>query len=297
MTSIGIIGIIGIGAMGRAMAENLLQRDVELAVYNRTPSRLADLKERGVVVERSSAGVVQHANCTLMCVADDAAVRDVIFGPAMTADVLRDKHIVDLSSISVSLARECYARCKSLGGSYLDAPVSGGVEGAREGTLSIMVGGDKAAFDRVQPVLAWLGNNVTWLGAAGNGALAKQINQIVVASYLAGLGEAFALAERLGMDLQTLRSAIGGGYAQSRVLDAKFPNYVADRYEPGGRASLHKKDLNNALAVAEEHGLRPPLTKVLRDLFVEAEALGYGHLDHSVLYRVLHEKMQDQGGN
>ena len=156
-----------------------------------------------------------------------------------------------------------------------------------------MVGGEQESFSYVLPLLKYLGKNVTYVGPAGSGALTKQINQIIVAAYLAGLGEAFALADKLGIDLQTLKTAISGGYAQSRVLDAKFPNYLTDRYKPGGRISLHKKDLDNALTVAADHDLRLSLTETLRDLMSEAQGMDYGDLDHSVLYKVLRKKMED----
>lgn len=221
--------------MGRAMAENLHERGIKLSVYNRTAKKLTGLRELGVTLESEPAAVVRSTDCTLICVSDDTATRSVIFDPGMTDDALDGKYIVDLSSISVALAKECFTTCLAHNALYFDAPVSGGVEGAREGSLSIMVGGEQESFSYVLPLLQYLGQNVTYVGPAGSGALTKQINQIIVAAYLAGLGEAFALADKLGIDLQTLKTAIRGGYAKSRVLDAKFPNYLTDRYKPGGR--------------------------------------------------------------
>lgn len=280
--------------MGRAMVENLHDRGFALSVYNRSAKRLAGLKELGVSVETSPAAVIQNTDCTLVCVADDAATRSIVFDPSMTDDKLSGKYIVDLSSISVALATECFAFFQARNAHYFDAPVSGGVEGAREGTLSVMVGGEQEYFSHILPILNHLAQNVTLVGPAGSGALTKQINQIIVAAYLAGLGEAFALAENLGIDLQILKTAISGGYAQSRVLDAKFQNYVTGQFEPGGRIALHKKDLDNALSVAADHDLKLNLTEVLSGLLSDALEMGYGDLDHSVLFKVLSNKMQDK---
>ena len=279
--------------MGQAIAENLLEHDIEISVYNRTASKLAGLKKLGVQTEPDLASVIRKTDCTLICVSDDNATRSIIFDPKLTEEVLAGKYIVDLSSISAALAEECFTSCKSRNALYFDAPVSGGVEGAREGSLSIMVGGDPEAFSHIRPLLENLGQNVTYVGTAGFGAVCKQINQIVVAAYLAGLGEAFALADKLGIDLQTLKSAISGGYAQSRVLDAKFPNYVSGRFEPGGRVKLHKKDLTNAMSVAADNNLKLSFTETLSELMSEAIDMGYGDLDHSVLFKVLRKKMDD----
>ena len=288
------IGIIGIGAMGKAMVENLHAHGIALSVYNRSTDKLVGLRELGVSIEPDPATVVRHTDCTLICVADDAATRSIIFDSSMTDENLAGKYIVDLSSISVALVTECFTFLQARDAHYFDAPVSGGVEGAREGTLSIMVGGDREHFSQVLPILNFLGQNVTFVGPTGSGALTKQINQIIVAAYLAGLGEAFALAEKLGVDLQILKSAISGGYAQSRVLDAKFENYITGRFEPGGRIALHKKDLDNALSVAADHDLKLNLTEVLNELLSDAIEMGYGDLDHSVLFKVLRNKMQEK---
>lgn len=284
------IGIIGIGSMGKAIAENLSEKSYSLNIYNRTRSKLAWVKHSSIKICDNPVSVFWESDFILLCLSDDNTVKSVL--QEQSWNEIKNRFIIDLSSISSNQAKENFEFCRKRDAYYFDAPVSGGVEGARKGDLTIMVGGLNEKFKIILPILKEIGNQVTFMGSAGSGSITKQINQIIVASYLAGISEAFAFADLLKMDLKKVYKAISKGYAQSRVMEAKFPNFINDTFPLGGKVSLHKKDLVNTLKTAKSSNVKLKLTEFYLNLFETAEKSGFEDFDHSVLFKVFKEKLR-----
>lgn len=288
------VGVIGIGSIGAAVCKNLLNNGLSLCIYNRSQNKTNQFIDNDkVIIAESSTDVFFNCEITIIALTDDTAVRNVI----LTNDYINEnynseKSIIDLSSISSELAQECFYHCKKLGFNYFDSPISGGVEGTLDGSLSIMVGGDESKFDHIKSTLNLLGKSVVYLGRSGIGSIAKQINQIIVASYLVGIGEAFAFAKAMDIDISTLKGAIEDGYCQSRVLEVKFPNIKSDNYPLGGRVSLHLKDLRNAISSAAKNNLKLPTTEFYEKLYNDAVEIGLSDSDHSAIHKLLKEKLK-----
>ncbi|WP_406053002.1 2-hydroxy-3-oxopropionate reductase [Kribbella sp. NBC_00889] len=275
------IGFVGLGVMGRPMAANLLAAGHELSLYRgRT-----DLEGH---VCRSAKEAAERSEVVILMVPDTPDVESALFGPDGVAAGLREGSLViDMSSISPTATVGFAARIEELGCAYLDAPVSGGEVGARDATLTIMVGGRPEVFERARPIFATLGKNITLIGGAGAGQTAKVANQIVVALTIEAVAEVLLFAKAAGADPAVVREALMGGFASSRILELHGERMVTQTFDPGFRIRLHRKDLGLAVQAAAELDLALPNTAATQQLMNAAIADGDGDLDHSALYRTL----------
>jgi 2-hydroxy-3-oxopropionate reductase len=232
--------------------------------------------------------VAERSEVVFTMVPDTADVEKVLFSEGGIAEGLRSGGVVvDMSSIAPSAERRFAEAIRKLGGDYLDAPVSGGDVGAREATLTIMVGGSEAAFQKVEPLFRLMGKNVTRVGESGSGAVAKVANQIVVALAIEAVAEALLFASKAGVDPARVRQALLGGFASSRVLEVHGERMLRRSFAPGARIPLHQKDLQNALSGAREMGLALPATALAQQLFQACVAMGGAAWDHSAMVRAL----------
>jgi 2-hydroxy-3-oxopropionate reductase len=281
------LGFIGLGIMGRPMAANLLAARHTLYLHSRSGVP-QELVAAGGVACSGPREVAAHAEVVFTMLPDTPDVEKVLFGPGGVAEGLAPgKVVVDMSSSSPAATRAFARRVAALGCEYVDAPVSGGDVGAREATLTIMVGAGEAAFARVEPLLRRMGRNVTRVGGHGAGHTAKVANQIVVALHIEAVAEALLFAARAGVDPAKVREALLGGFAASRVLELHGARMVEARFEPGARIELHQKDLGVALAAARELGVALPGTALAQVLFDACRAQGAARLDHAALVKAL----------
>ena len=281
------LGFIGLGIMGAPMAGHLLAAGHSLAVYTRSalPPGIAG---SAAVACANATEVAQKADIVFLMVPDTPDVEAVLFGEhGVAAGLSPGKTVVDMSSISPTATKAFAQRINALGCDYLDAPVSGGEVGAKAATLTIMVGGPEDAFERVRPLFALMGKNITRVGGNGDGQTCKVANQIVVALNIAAVGEALVFASRAGADPARVREALMGGFAASRILEVHGERMIKRTFAPGFRIRLHQKDLNLALQGARELGVALPQTAGAAQLMQACAAHGLQDLDHSALVRAL----------
>ncbi len=238
------------------------------------------------------------ADLTIAILKDDAVVRAVLGGPeGAIAAAAPGSLVVDMSTVSPALARELAAAAGERGVGFLDAPVSGGDVGAREGTLSIMVGGEAADLERARPVFDVLGSRVTHVGAAGAGQIAKACNQVLVAVIFAGLAESLVLGSKLGADPARILDAVGGGMAANRIMEVRRGNFLDHDFAPGFKVDLHHKDLEIALAASGEVDAPLPLTAEVQQMFRQLRAAGHGDEDDSALLRIAEQRAAHRLGD
>ncbi len=280
------IGFVGTGIMGRPMARRLQKAGHQLFIVRHRAAPPQELLDAGAVLVESATGLAEASDVVFTMVPDTAAVEDALFREqGVAAGLSPGKVVVDMSSISPSASKVFAERIRRLGCEYLDAPVSGGDMGARDGTLSIMVGGDRDAYERVKPLFDVVGRTVTLVGGAGAGQLCKVANQMIVGINIAAVSEALVLASKAGLDPVQVREALLGGFASSRILEVHGQRMIDRAFKPGGRIELHQKDLGLALAEAEQLGVATPMTTVCRDLMDACAAQGGAGWDHSALIR------------
>ena len=283
----GAIGFIGLGIMGRPMALNLIKGGHTLFLQSRSgvPADLVEAGGRACVTQKE---VASNADVIITMVPDTPDVEAVLFGADGVAQGLsQGKTVVDMSSISPIATKQFAGRINELGCEYLDAPVSGGEVGAKNGTLSIMVGGNEATFGRVRPIFELMGKNITLVGGNGDGQTCKVANQIVVALTIEAVGEALLFASKAGADPARVRQALMGGFASSRILEVHGERMIKRTFDPGFRIELHQKDLNLALAGARALGLSLPNTSTCQELLNACSAQGGAKWDHSAMVRAL----------
>lgn len=250
------VGFIGLGIMGKPMARNIQQAGYPLVVYNRSRAAMEELAVTGATLAPSPQALAEQVEVVITCLPDSPDVEAVILGPnGILAGARSGMLCIDMSTIAPATARQVYARLKERGVASLDAPVSGGDIGAQQGTLSIMVGGDEAAFARALPILQTMGKNIVHIGAAGAGQVTKACNQIVVALTVQAVAEAFSLAQQSGVDPARVREALLGGFAQSRVLEVHGQRMLSGNFQPGFKLNLFRKDINIVLQTARELNL------------------------------------------
>ena len=283
------IGFIGLGVMGTPMAMHLNAAGHQLFVFTRSkvPPEIAQSRATQCT---SASGVAERADIIFLMLPDTPDVEAVLFGEQGVAAGLskaKSKVVIDMSSISPVATKTFAGRIKDLGSDYLDAPVSGGEVGARNATLSIMVGGDAAVFDRIRPLFELMGKNITRIGSNGDGQTCKIANQIIVALNIAAVGEALVFASKAGADPAIVRQALLGGFASSRVLEVHGERMIKRTFTPGFRIALHQKDLNLALEGARALSLALPQTAGAAQLMQSCAALGHAQADHSALVMAL----------
>jgi 2-hydroxy-3-oxopropionate reductase len=289
------LGFIGLGLMGRPMAGNLLKAGYPVVVTSRSQGPVDALVAAGATHAATPAEVARQTTRIFMCLPDSPDVEHVMAGDGGVFGAMQPGTIiVDHSTISPTVARQLAARAAELGGAMLDAPISGGDVGAKAGTLSIMVGGDQAAFDAVKPILDVMGNpeKVIRIGEAGAGQLCKVCNQMVIGGTLTAVSEAFALARKAGVDPARVREALLGGYAQSKVLEVHAERILSGKHVPGFRAKLYAKDIGIASDALASHQVPAPVTAVVRQLVSALLAAGRGEDDLSGLATVLFDMAQ-----
>ncbi|HEY5091851.1 MAG TPA: NAD(P)-dependent oxidoreductase [Acidimicrobiales bacterium] len=280
------VGFAGLGTMGAFMAANLVRAGFTVTVWNRTQGRTANLLELGAHEAPSPKELAQSSDIVVTCLTDSPQVNDVLFGEQGLAEGLAAGSLfIDCSTISPIGAQEIARQLSDLGVSMLDAPVSGGSEGARLGTLSIMVGGDHVDVERAQPVLSAMGSTVTHLGAVGAGQWAKAINQVILAGVYLGVAEGITLGLKAGLDVERVVGALEGGAAASWVLTNRSGNMINDDNPLGFKIALHRKDLGIGLALAEKVGAVLPVTAMAATFEDGLTSQGHGGDDISALAR------------
>ena len=281
------IGFVGLGIMGSPMAENLIKGGHEVFLYS-IPSIPDVLVQAGGKACASGKEVAENADIVITMVPDTPHVAAALFDANGIAEGLTPgKIVVDMSSISPVETKKFAERVNALGCDYLDAPVSGGEVGARQATLSIMVGGKEEAFDKVKPLFALMGKNITLVGGVGAGQTCKVANQIIVALNIEAVGEALLFASRMGADPARVRQALMGGFASSKILEVHGERMINRTFNPGFRIELHQKDLNLALSSARAIGVSLPNTATAQELFNSCAAHGGAAWDHSGMVRAL----------
>ena len=284
------VGFIGLGLMGRPMATNLIKAGYPLVVHSRSPHPVDALVALGARRAESPADVARQVTRVITMVPDSPDVEQVLEGDNGVFGALqRGTIIIDNSSIAPGVARRLAAKAKSLGAQMLDAPVSGGEIGAINASLSIMVGGEQAAFDAVKPILDVMGNpdRVIRIGDSGAGQICKVCNQMVIGGTLVAVSEAFALARKAQVNVALVRDALLGGFAASKVLDVHGQRMLESNYKPGFRAKLFAKDLKIAISTLAENETAAPVSSVVQQLVTAMLADGRGEDDYSGLATVL----------
>jgi 2-hydroxy-3-oxopropionate reductase len=278
------VAFIGLGVMGAAMAANIAKAGFALAVHSRTRDKAAALEAGGARWAATPAEAARGAAFVGLCVPDTPDVEAVLFGPGGVASgVAPGTVVVDFSTISASAAASFAARLAEAGAALLDSPVSGGPGGARDGTLTCMVGGDAAAFTRAEPVFRAVGRTLTHLGPPGAGQVCKSANQLVVATTMLAVAEALALGRKAGLDPAAMRQALSGGSARSFVMENHAQRMIEGSFAPGFRAELMRKDLRLSAGAMRDHGVFAPATGLTASLLEALVASGRGSLDSASL--------------
>ena len=281
------VGFIGLGIMGRPMAEHLQAGGHELYVFDikQPPQELAN---KGAALCGSGREVATRSDIVIIMVPDTSDVEAALFAPGGVAEGLSPgKIVIDMSSISPIETKAFASKVNGLGCQYLDAPVSGGEIGAKQATLTIMVGGPEEAFNKARPLFDLMGKNITLVGANGDGQTCKVANQIIVALTIEAVGEALLFASKAGANPAKVRAALMGGFASSRILELHGDRMVKRAFDPGFRIELHQKDLNLALAGARALKISLPNTATCQELFNACASRGGAKWDHSAVVRAL----------
>lgn len=288
------VGFIGLGAMGMHMARSLQRAGWLAGVWNRTPDKaLALAAETGCTAAPTPAALASACDAVVLCVSADADVLAVV--DALLPGVKPGLLVMDCSTVGAATAREAARRLATVGADFLDCPVSGGVEGARDAKLTVMVGGTPAAFERAQPVLAKLGHAVTHMGPIGHGQATKATNQILCAGAIQAAAEAMAFAKHEGLPLERVIEALGKGAGSSWYFVNRAPNMVRGTYPPGFRVKLHEKDLKICREMGEKHGVHLPIVEMTLLHFQRLIAAGHGDEDISTIFR-LKDALYERGG-
>ncbi|MFC7198825.1 NAD(P)-dependent oxidoreductase [Halospeciosus flavus] len=284
------VGFVGTGIMGRPMAENVLDAGYDVVAHNRSPSSVEALVDQGARAADSPAEVTRESDVIVTVLPDTEVVEDVVYGDdGILPELEAGKVYVDMSTISPVATEEIAADVADAGADMLDAPISGGEEGAQQGSLSIMVGGDEAIFEEVRPLFEVMGETVTLTGGHGAGQTAKACNQIVVACTHQAVAEALVFAEKAGADLEKVVEAISGGAASCWSLRERAPRVIQGNFEPGFFAAYQYKDLRIATNAGEEYGAPMPATSVAHEMYKAMEETGRGRDDHSAVIKVIED--------
>ncbi|MBD8019809.1 2-hydroxy-3-oxopropionate reductase [Brevibacterium gallinarum] len=284
------IAFIGLGIMGLPMAKNLQAAGFSVTGYNRTPAKAQKLAEAGGTAAASVAEAVAGADVIITMVPDSPDVEAVLTGDdGVLANAEKGAVWIDNSTIRPDVARELAEQARDAGLRPLDAPVSGGEQGAIDAALSIMVGGEKADFDSVRDVFEAVGKTIIHVGPAGSGQTVKAANQLIVAGNIQMLAEAVIFLEAYGVDMESALTVLGGGLAGSKVLDQKGQKMLERSFEPGFRLELHHKDMGIVTAAAREAGVVTPLASAVAQFIASTVQQGNGGLDHSGLLTVVEQ--------
>ena len=284
------LGLIGLGIMGRPMARNLLAAGYGVTVHDMNRAAVDELVAAGATEGTSPRQVAGATDILITMLPDSPQVREVYLGPDGAFEALRPGWLaIDMSSISPSTARDLAERAAAAGADAIDAPVSGGDKGAIAGTLSIMVGGTAAAFERALPILQAMGKTIVHVGPAGAGQVVKVCNQVVVAVVIEAVSEALVLGAKAGVDPGRIADVLQGGLAATKVLEMRRENMLTGRFDPGFRIRLHQKDLKNAMELAGETSVALPAAALVEQLMRAMAAKGRADYDHSGLVTIVED--------
>jgi 2-hydroxy-3-oxopropionate reductase len=284
-------GFVGLGVMGRPMAKHIMDAGFALTVSSRSRGPVDDLAALGAAAADTPADVARASDVIVLMVPDPPDVESVTFGPGGLAEAAGPGTvIVDMSTGDPILAREWAERLREQDIDFLDAPVSGGMEAAVAGTLSVMVGGRAEALERARPVLDAVSGRIVHVGDSGAGQIVKAANQLVVGSTIQAVAEALVLARAAGVDPVRVREALLGGYAASRILEVHGQRMIEANFRPGARAKLYEKDLGIIQGLARSLGVPTPAFDAVAEGFVRLVERGEGDLDYSALVMLLEEQ-------
>ena len=283
------IGFIGLGLMGKPMARNLMQAGAKLVITNRSQGVIEELAREGMTPAASPRAAAEASDAVICMLSDTPALEQVLMGEdgVFNAASQQGKLVVDMGTSKLLVTRMLAAKAQELGADYVDAPVSGGTLGAEAGNLTIMAGGADDAFARALPILQVLGGKITHVGPTGAGQVAKAANQVIVGLNIGAVAEALSLAQAAGVDPGKVREALGGGFADSRILEVHGLRMVEGKFTPGARCPIQRKDMDQAMELAEHLGIELPATALSRDLYDRVIAAGDGDLDHAGLIRAI----------
>ncbi len=278
-------GVIGLGAMGIGMALNLHKAGHLAAFWNRSSGRSKDLADQtGLTIAASPASVAEQCELIIICVSRDADVLEVV--NAMLPGVRKGSVVIDTSTVSSDTAHEVAALLKTVEAEFLDSPVSGGVEGAKNGTMAMMVGGDETTLELVRPVLESIAGNIVYIGPTGSGQATKAVNQIMAAGINQAVTEALAFGSAMGLDMDKVIDVVGSGAAANWFLDHRGKSMLAGKFEPGFKVALHHKDLMICRDMAENAGAMLPAVEMTLENYESLMDRGYDEEDISALFRV-----------
>ena len=290
------VGFIGLGIMGKPMAENLIEAGYDLVAYNRTREKAEELD--GATVAETPKEVAEQSDIIITMLPDSPQVEEVLAGKEGVLEGIKEGAlVVDMSTISPVVTEELAKKAEEKGASMLDAPVSGGDVGAIDGTLSIMVGGGEEEFERALPLFEVMGETVTHVGPVGTGQVVKAANQIVVALTIEAVSEALVLGSKGGVPPEKILDVLGGGLAGNKVMEVKREKMLEHSFDPGFRVELHHKDLGIALAAGREYGVTLPVTAIVDQMLETLKMLGRGDQDHSALLTLIEESSGHEIGS
>ena len=278
------IGFIGIGLMGLPMAKNLLKAGYNLKAFNRTKSKAEPLKEYGAKITNTIQDLVKECDIVITMLTEDVSVDDVMNSSDFLENLKSKATVIDMSSVKPSTATKHGNNLKIKNINYLDAPVSGGTNGAEEASLAIMVGGDQKVFDNAFDVLKTMGNP-TLVGPVGSGQVSKLANQIIVGLTIGAVAEAITLCEKAGADPNKMIKALSGGWADSKILQTHGKRMIEKDFTPKGRTYTHLKDMNNILDCANSYNTHLPISNLVKEMYKTLVENGHGETDHSSLYK------------
>ena len=282
------IGFIGLGLMGKHMARNLHAAGAYVVIHNRSRAIVDELAAEGMTPATSPSGVAKRSSVILLMLTNTPAVEAVLSGIDGVLDGLSDGDIViDMSTTKVPTTRELAAAVRAKGAEYIDAPVSGGTTGAKAGTLNIMAGGTATAIECAQPIFDVLSSKLTHVGDVGSGQISQAANQMIVGLSIGAVAEALTLAKKAGADLALVRQAIQGGFADSKILDVHGQRMIDDSFIAGAHSTTQRKDMDEAIELAQSLGLNLPATTLNRDLYDQMIEVGHGNLDHAALIKAI----------
>ena len=284
------LSFIGTGLMGLPMVKNLSKGNYKINVFNRTLSKMDDLKSiSNIVICNSLDLAIKNSTVVITMLPDDYAVEKVI-KEIVDKNLLEKKSIfIDMSSTKYDSAKKFYNRLKKINVDFVDSPVSGGPEGAKSASLAIMAGGDENIFNQIKEILKTMGNP-TLVGPAGSGQVAKLCNQIIVGITIGAVAEAIILCEKVGANPENFIKAVAGGFADSKVLQNHGTRMVNKDFAPRGKTITHLKDMNNILECAENVETKLPISKLIQNMFQSLVDRGFGNDDHSAIYKEILER-------
>jgi 2-hydroxy-3-oxopropionate reductase len=285
------VGFVGLGLMGMPMARNLAGAGCELVLYNRTSEKAEELaRGRGATVASSPREVAEQSDVTITMLPGPPEVEKIVTGEEGLLEGAREGSLlVDMSTSSPILARSLAATARDRGVGMLDAPVSGADIGAKQGTLSIMVGGEEEHFERARPLFGVMGEKIVHVGPPGTGQVVKACNQIVVALTIEAVSEALVLGSKAGVDPKTVLDVLSGGLAANKVMEVKREKLLSHDFTPGGKVEFHRKDLQIALEAGREYGASLPVTSIVDQMFGALVAAGRGGWDHVALLTLIED--------